>query len=392
MERIAVTAVALSVAVMVISVAVMEGFRDEVTAKTGSIEGHVTVSDIRTLSSSVAHPVNATEHLERMIRSTEGFRAMSPYAATAGIVRTEQAIEGIVLKGITPAFDRGKLDGWIVEGQAPRIGDSIRTKDAIISRKMAERLQLGVGDGMELLFIDENSTPRRDRFKISGIYTSGMEEMELRLIITDIRNVQRLLGWNECQVSGYEIDTSSIDSAPEFAAALDSALLYDESGDNENVVAVSLQERYPNIFDWLAALNVNAVVVIVIMVVVALFNMTTALLITVLERTRMIGTLKSLGMDNGALRQLFLYRAAFIALRGLAWGNAVGVALCALQSRYHIIRLDAEGYLLSAVPISLDWGWWLLLNAGFMATIVVVMMLPTYIVSTIKPAEAMRYE
>ncbi len=392
MERIAVIAVALSVAVMILAVAVMDGFREEVTEKMSSLEGHVVLSDIRSISSSVAHPVTASPALEELVRTTEGFRAMAPFAATAGIVRTDESVEGVILKGIDRQYDTAKLRDWTIEGSLPRIGDTIRTKDAMISRSMAAKLRLGVGDRMEILFVGEDSAPYRDRFKVSGIYTSGMEEMESRVMITDIRNVQRILQWENDLISGYEIFTESIDAAPEFALNLDTALLYDQSDDNENIAAASLQERYPNPFGWLQAMDVNTAVIIVIMLVVALFNMTTSLLITVLERTRMIGTLKALGMTNGQLRRLFLYRAALIALRGLAWGNGAGLALCAAQRWGHIVKLDAEGYLLSEVPIALDFEWWLLLNIGFMVAIVVLMIVPTHIVSTIKPAEAIRYE
>ena len=169
-------------------------------------------------------------------------------------------------------------------------------------------------------------------------------------------------------------------------------LLYDEAEGTENLAVTSVTERYANIFDWLKAHDVNAAVIIVIMLVVAFFNMASALLILVLERTRMIGLLKALGMRNGPLRRIFLYRAAFIALRGMAWGNGVGLLLCLLQQWFHVVKLDSEGYLLSEVPIALEWGWWLLLNAGVLAVIVLLLVLPTYIISSIKPEQTIRYE
>ena len=212
------------------------------------------------------------------------------------------------------------------------------------------------------------------------------------LVVTDIRNVQRLSEWGPDEISGYEILTRSLAGADTFARTLGRTLLYDDAEDSENLAVTSIRERYANIFDWLKAHAVNAAVVIAIMLAVAFFNMTSALLILVLERTRMIGLLKALGMRNGCLRRIFLWRAALVTLRGLAWGNAVGLGLCLVQKWTHLVKLSSEGYLLSEVPVSLGWGWWLALNAGFVAAIVALLVIPTAVVSTVKPEETIRYE
>ncbi|MDE7077071.1 MAG: FtsX-like permease family protein, partial [Alistipes sp.] len=233
--------------------------------------------------------------------------------------------------------------------------------------------------------------PRRDRFKVAGLYVSGMDEMDNSVVMTDLRNVQRLSDWSPEQITGYEIWTGDAAASGDFARRLDRKLFLDESGVADNLTVRSVEDLYPNIFDWLKAHDVNAAVIIVIMLTVAFFNMTSALLILVLERTRMIGLLKSLGMRNGPLRRVFLFRAAFIALRGMAWGNGIGLALCLLQQWTGIVKLDAEGYLLSEVPVALGW-WWLLLNAGVLVVIVALLLIPASVVSMIKPHEAIRYE
>ena len=227
------------------------------------------------------------------------------------------------------------------------MGDSIRTKDILLSRSLADGLMLGVGDRVEMLFVEAGDTPRRDRFKVAGIYSSGMDEMDNTVILTDLRNVQRLSDWAPDEISGYEVFTDDLAGADDFARRLGHTLLYDEDGD---------------------------------------YKMKTG------ERTRMIGLLKAFGMRNGQLRQVFLWRASFITLRGLAWGNAVGLGLCFVQRYFHVVRLSSEGYLLSEVPISLGWGWWLALIAGAVAAIVALLVVPTYIVSTVKPDESIRYE
>ena len=392
MERIAVGSVALGVAVMIVTLAVVIGFKREVARKMEGFAAHVSVTDIRGVDALDSQPVRRNARLEALIRSTDGFVAMAPYAVKGGIVRTEETVGEVILKGVEASYDWSLLGEWLVAGELPRVGDSIRTKDILLSRVLADRLLLGVGDKVEMLFVDGGERPRRDRFKVAGIYESGLEEMDRTMVLTDIRNVQRLSDWGPDEISGYEIRTRSLDEADAFARTLGRTLLYDEGDGTENLAVESVTERYANIFDWLKAHDVNAAVIIVIMLVVAFFNMTSALLILVLERTRTIGLLKTFGMRNAQIRAIFLWRAAFVTLRGLCWGNLVGVGLCIVQQTTHLVRLDPEGYLLSEVPVALEWGWWLALNAGFIVAIVALLMIPTAVISRIKPEETIRYE
>ncbi|MCM1151204.1 MAG: ABC transporter permease [Alistipes sp.] len=392
MERIAVLSVALSVGTMILALAVMMGFKREVTRKITGFAAHATLTDVRSVHALNSVPVRRSEYLESLIRSTEGFVSMAPYALRGGIVRTDDAVEGIVLKGVDASYDWRFFAEWLTQGSLPRVGDSIRTKEILLSQNLSRRLKLGVGDRVEMLFVEQDEMPRRDRFKISGIYASGMDEMDNTLVMTDLRNVQRLSDRAPEEITGYEIFTRSLAASGDFVRRLDRALLHDESGETDNLVVQSVEMQHANIFDWLKAHDVNAAVIIVIMLLVAFFNMTSALLILVMERTRMIGLLKALGMRNGTLRRIFLYRAAFVALRGMAWGNAAGLALCLLQQRTGAVKLDAEGYLLSEVPVAVEWSWWLLLNAGVLATIVLLLVIPASVVSRIRPEEAIRYE
>ena len=367
MERIAVISVALSVAVMLLAMAVIMGFKQEVSRKVAAFSGHAVVNGVRGVGTLDSAPVRRSARAEELIRTTEGFVSLAPYAVKGGIVRTADAVQGVMLKGVDGDYDWSSFGQWLVEGELPRVGDSLRTKDILLSRGMAEKLMLGVGDKVEMLFVETGDRPRRDRFKVAGIYSSGMDEMDDAVIMTDLRNVQRLADWADGEISGYEIFTSDL-------------------------AVSSVTELYPNIFDWLKAHDVNAAVIIGIMLVVAFFNMTSALLILVLERTRMIGLLKAFGMRNATLREVFLWRAAFVTLRGLAWGNAAGLAVCLVQKYFHVVKLSSEGYLLSEVPVALGWGWWLALNAGVVAAIVALLVVPACIVSTVKPDESIRYE
>ena len=392
MERIAVLSVALSIAVMLVAIAVMMGFKREVTRKMVGFTGHVVVTDIRSVHTLDATPICRTEHLETLISTVPGFVAAVPYALKGGIVRTDATVEGVTLKGVDGTYDWQTFREWLVEGELPRVGDSIRTKDILLSRSLARRIGTNVDDKIEMLFVENGEQPRRDRFKVAGIYASGMDEMDDKLVLTDIRNVQRLSDRAADEITGYEILTRDLASADDFARRLDRALFDDETGAGDNLTATSVGSRYAHVFDWLNAHDINTAVIIGIMLAVAFFNMTSALLILVMERIRMIGLLKSFGMRNATLRGIFLYRAAFVALRGMLWGNGIGLALCLLQKHTGVFKLDAEGYLLSQVPIALEWEWLLLLNGGVLAAIVLLLLVPASIVSTVKPNEVIRYE
>ncbi len=392
MVHIAVLAVSLSIAVMIITLAVIMGFKREIVRKTEGLVAHITLADLRSFNAAEAAPVRRIAALDSLLAGQPWILRAAPYVSKAGILRTDEGIEGVQLKGVDASYDFGFLEGRLVAGRLPRVGDSVRTKDLLLSRVVADRLRIAVDDKVEMLYADEEGRPRRDRFKVTGIYDSGMEEIDRVLLITDLRNVQRLWGWEADRITGYEIRTTDFDRAAGFAEELSDKLICAELDECENLLALDVKRLYPQLFDWLATHDVNAAVVIVIMLAVAFFNMATVLLISVLERTRMIGLLKAAGMADGPLRRIFLWRGGFIVLRGVVWGNVAGVGLCLLQQHFHVISLDASSYLLNEVPVALEWSWWLALNTGAVAVIVLLMLLPAWIVSTVKPADAIRAE
>ena len=390
MERIAVVSVALGAAVMILAMAVIMGFKREVAHKMTGFAAHVSVTDVRGVNALDSEPVHRSAHLEELIRATDGFEAMAPYAVKGGIVRTADAVGEVMLKGVEGDYDWSYFREWLVDGELPRVGDSVRTKDILLSRSLADRLLLGVGDKVEMLFVEPGEMPRRDRFKVAGVYASGMEEMDGMVVVTDIRNVQRLSGWSSGEVSGYDLFLGDVRQADRLAEAVNDALLRSDLPETDGVVAVSVGERYPAVFDWLKAHDVNAAVVIAVMVAVAFFNMASALLILVLERTRMIGLLKAMGMENRRIRRIFLYRAAFIVGRGLLWGNLAAGLLCWLQARFHLLRLDPAGYMLSEVPVAVSAGWWLAVDVAAAGAILALLLVPAAFVARIRPDEAIK--
>lgn len=391
MVRFATIAVALSLAVMLLSMAVIMGFKEEVSRRIVGFSSDVELSDIRSCGPEQLVSFRADSTLLAWLREDPRIARLSTYAAKAGVLKSPEGMQGVLLKGVDKDFDTRFFEQLITEGQMPSLGEEVRKKELLLSESVARKLRLKVGDKVEILFLEAEGSARRDRFKIAGLYHSGMEEADERYLLTDMRNVQRLIGDNEA-VSGIEITLRNTEEAEEAADALNRELLYGEWEGVENLLFRSVQERYPAMFDWLRTHDVNAAVILGIMLLVALFNMISALLILVLERTRMIGLLKALGMTNRQLQKIFLYRAAFITLKGVAWGNLTALLLCLAQKWGHIVKLDASGYLLSEVPIALGWGWWLAVNLGAVAVILLLLTLPTSIVSRIRPEQTIRYE
>lgn len=389
MSRIAVVSVAVSVAVMLVALAVILGFKREVTTRMVGFSAPVEVIDGAGIYAAESRPVAATARFEALLRAVDGVQRATPYAVKSGIVRTRDAMEGVALKGVDGSYDWSFFAGRLTEGRLPRVGDSLRTKELLLSARTARLLGVHAGDKVEMLFVAGDERPRRDRFKVSGLYSTGMEELE-RTALTDLRNVQRLSGWSSGEVSGYDLFLGDVRQADRLAEAVNDALLRSDLPETDGVVAVSVGERYPAVFDWLKAHDVNAAVVIAVMVAVAFFNMASALLILVLERTRMIGLLKAMGMENRRICRIFLYRAAFIVGRGLLWGNLAAGLLCWLQARFHLLRLDPAGYMLSEVPVAVSAGWWLAVDVAAAGAILALLLVPAAFVARIRPDEAIK--
>lgn len=392
MVRISTVTVAISIAVMIIAVAVISGFKSVLTDKISGFGGHVLIMNLDGNNSLEPAPIEKNPTLEKLVREVPGFGNMNVYATKGGIVKTEEAMQGIVLKGVGPDYDWSFFESNLVEGDLPQIIDSARTKDIIISRSLSNLLKVGTGEKLAAIFFQSDRAPRPDIFKISGIYDTGFEEMDLTVIPTDIRNVQRLNGWSEDMITGYEVNTTDFKQISRFAEEIYYITLEVPNNNNEILITADIQDRFPNLFDWLKAHNVNAAVIIIIMLLVSLLSMSSALLIILLERTRMIGVLKALGMKNWALQKTFIMRSGFIIVKGMIWGNIAGIGLCLVQKYTHALKLDATGYLLSEVPINLGWEWITALNAGSLAVMLILLTIPTSMVSRITPDSAIRYQ
>jgi lipoprotein-releasing system permease protein len=296
-----------------------------------------------------------------------------------------------VLKGVGKDYDLSFFEQGLREGTLPRISEGVLHKDILISVSTARVLKLAVDDRVEILFVNGDRPPRRDRFRVCGLYWSGLEEMDSRFAVTDIAAVQRLGGWDADQMTGYEIVIDDVEHLAEFEKTAYTKVL--SHNDNDPPLAVrSVVGDYPQLFDWLKTHDVNAAVIIVIMIVVALVSMISALLIILLERIRMIGILKALGMKNGSVRQIFVMRSARIVIWGLLIGDVIGIGLAIAQKYTGAMKLDESGYFLSAVPIELGWWWIVALNVGTLVVILSLLVFPTSLVSRITPEKTIRYQ
>ena len=389
MVRIATSAVAVSITVMLVTLAVVLGFKKEISTTISDLSSDITITDLSALYGAEVRPIKKSESLDKVLSLTEGITEVSGYAMRGGVVRSEDGAIGIVIKGIASFDSSSTIARAITSGTLPRTEKS-RYKELLLPAKVATELNVEVGQRVEILTMGNNQIPGRDIFKVCGIY-NAMGDTPITIALADIRNVQKLNGWASDTFSGFEIDVADELSVEQVAEQLNWNIFEHFEG-TENLSAVAASELYANIFAWLQTHDINAVVIIIIMFIVALFNMVTALLILLFERTRMVGILKSLGMDNRSVRKIFLYQAARIVGKGVVIGNCVAIALIILQKYTSVIKLDASAYFVSAVPVNIGVVEILIINTIFAAAILSLLFVATAIVARIEPAESVKYE
>jgi lipoprotein-releasing system permease protein len=389
MVSIATLSVSIGISVMLIALGVIYGFKKEISAALGGFGAHVTITALEGNNSLETPPITTDVNYPSKISQLDNVKNIHKFARKAGIVKNDDVMEGIMLKGLGQDFDWSFYEQMLIRGSLPRVSDSMRTRDVLISEVMAKRLNLDTASKVEMIFIQ--NPPRRDLYKVSGIYRSNFEEMDKILMITDIRNLQRLNNWSSNQVSGYEINGYDLRNLTDLHNSICDVMSEDPQI-QESLIVSNLRQKNQMIFDWLATHDLNALVIIIVMLVVAIFNMASALLIILLEKSRFIGVMKTLGADNRLLQKVFLWRAVYIVTKGIIWGNLCGIAICLIQKYSGIIKLDSAGYFLNQVPISFNWATIILLNIGVFAVIVICQLIPTHIVSKISPEKTVRYE
>lgn len=395
MMRLASVTVGLGIAVMIITLSVVAGFRQQINGALRGMMADMTICDVSGFMRQESEAVRPSEEFVREVEALRGVKSISPQVVLNGMAKSGDNVAGLQLKGIDAEYDIEWWQSVIVEGSLPDVAAEHRGKELLLSEATAQKLDVAVGDKVEMLFAVGDERPRRDRFKVSGIYRTGLEEMDLRLAVADMRDVRRIAGWADDEVSGYDV---MLDDGADAEAVSDEIFQiidrrYD-AGDESvgSLVVNSIRERFPVVYDWLKAHNINARVIIVIIMVVVLFNMAAAMLIMVLDRTAMIGSLKALGMRNGAIRRMFIYRAARLFVAGALWGNVVALVLVGVQAVWHPVELNPSGYMLTYLPVKVELWRVVLLNVGALAVTVVVMLLPSAMIARISPSESLKYK
>jgi lipoprotein-releasing system permease protein len=380
---IAILSIGLGLGVMIISMAVVTGFQHEIREKVIGFGSHIQITHFDYNLTAESRPVEKNPDFLPELTSLQGVRHIQVFGTKAGIIRTGEDIHGIIFKGIGEDFDWGFFQRQLVEGEILRPNDTGPSNQVIISRFIASRLQLKAGDDLTIYFIQD--PPRVRRLNIAGIYETGLEELDRLFVLGDIRHIQRLNEWTEDQVGGLEILVDDFKRIPEIHREVLERIPF-------NLDARSIRQIYPQIFDWLALLDMNVYVILFLMVLVAGINMVTTLLISVLEKTRLIGILKAMGAANQFVRRVFLYHAGMIIARGLLLGNVIGVSISLIQQQFGLMKLPQESYYVTEVPVNLEIFHILALNAGTFILCMGMLVIPSLIVSRIDPVKAIEFK
>jgi lipoprotein-releasing system permease protein len=380
----------LGLVIMILSLCIVLGFKREVRSKVVGIGSHIQISNFRSSSSYETFPVQAGDSLAQLLNAEPDITHWQRYATKPGMIKTDDNFQGMVLKGVAQEYDWSFLQQHLVEGEIPVFTDSVSSNRVLISQTLANKLDIHLGDLIYTYYIEGEVRARR--LEVAGIYETHFSEFDRLFLLTDLRTVVRLNRWEPDQVSGVEVNLKEEapldDTANRLARRMD--LLVDNYGGTYYVQTV--EDLNPQLFAWLGVLDMNVWVILVLMLGVAGFSMISGLLILILERTNMIGILKAMGGTNRSIRKIFLYFAAFIIGRAMFWGNVIGLALCFLQSKFQLVKLNPADYYLDAVPIYFN-GWvWLALNVATLLVTLLILVGPSYLISRIHPAQSIRFE
>lgn len=386
--KIAAIAIALSVAVMIISSSMVNGFRTKISENIYGFWGHINIAKESLRNSYDDLPISKNESFINELNQIQGVENVQVYARKAGIIKSKTNIDGIILKGIDNDFNWEHFKKYLIAGNKLDLSDSLASKGIILSKSTANRLGFQVGDSVILHFIDIDVNgdyqQRFRKLRVDGIYNTGLEEFDKLFALADIRHIQKLNSWNADQIGGYEVFIKESSDLTSITKEVD--LTADPFWQVQTI-----QQIIPSIFDWLNLQKVNERIILILMMVVAVINMITSLLILILERTSMIGILKALGAENWSIRKIFLINAISIITKGLFWGNIIGILVCLVQHQFGFLKLPEQSYYVSTVPVSLNVLWILLLNAGTFCVCFFALIVPSYLVTRIKPVNTIRF-
>ena len=387
--KIAIVAIAISVVMMLIAIATGAGLKHKVREKVAAFNGHILISNYDNNSSDASiTPVSIEQDFYPEFKSVEGISHIQAVASKGGIIRTETTFAGIIAKGVGKDYNWKTFEEYLVEGKLPNYIEDLN-EEVLLSRILANRLELQLGDDFYSVFLkdgDPSKRPNQRKFTIVGIYDSGFEEFDANYVFVDIRHIQRMNKWKKNQVGHFEVFLNSFDDIDAKSKEIYGKTL--STFDTQ-----SITDKYPKIFEWIKLFDFNTAIIIGIMIIVGGINMITALLVFILERTQMIGVLKALGSANWSIRKVFLYNAAYLISIGLLWGNIIGLGFIWIQKKYRVFKFpNASEYYIEYIPVHIDFITIVLLNVGVLILCLLMLLVPSYIITKITPVKAIKFD
>jgi len=385
--KIGIAAIAIGIIVMLIAIATGTGLQQKIRDKAVAFNGHITITNFDSNNSDESQvPISINQEFYPEFKGVEGIRHIQAVATKFGVIRTETDFEGVVMKGVGADYSWNYFEEFLVDGKLPNYADEMNN-EVLISQYLAKRLGFKVGDSFQMFFMkdDANQSPFIRKFDVVGIYNSGFQELDETYFIGDIKHVQRLNRWETDQIGNFEVFIDDYDDLATIATEV-----YKNTPSTLNTTTVA--EKYASIFEWISIFDNNTNGIIAIMIIVAGINMITALLVLILERTQMIGMLKALGTNNWSIRKIFLYNASYLVLLGMFWGNLIGLGLLFAQQQFGLFPLNPEVYYVTQAPVYLNLGYILALNVGTFVVCMLMLLVPSYIISKISPVKAIRFE
>ena len=389
--RIATAGVAIGLAVMIVSVGVVLGFKHTIRDKVIGFGSHVTVADFMALHYDSPNPVCMSDSMMEVLKSIEGVSHVQRYAQKQGILKTDDDFLGVMMMGIGPDYDTTFIGNSMVEGALPAFSDEKSSNQIVVSKIIADKLQIKAGDRIYAYFLNDKGVRTR-RYTIAGVYCTNMKHFDESICFTDLYAVVKLNGWQPDQASGAGLTLTDLSLIDAVDQRLNERVDRTTDPYGATYTSMPIQNMHPQIFAWLDLLDLNVWIIMALMVAVAGFTMISGLLIIILERTSMIGTLKAIGAKNKTIRHAFLWFAVFMTAKGLAIGNLIGIGLCLLQRYAGVVKLDPETYYVETVPVEINIPLIILLNIATLLISVIVLIAPSYLISHIQPAKSMKYE
>ncbi|MDU1889899.1 MAG: ABC transporter permease [Dysgonomonas sp.] len=388
--KIAIAGVALGLATMILALSIVIGFKKEVRGKVIGFGSHIQITNLGNNNSYETHPICVSPELVQQLENTAGIDHVQTFATKPGIIKTDETFQGVILKGVGTDYDWDFFKQNMVEGSVLTVSDTTISNPTILSKNIADKLNLKTGDSFLCYFVGENIRYRK--FNIVGIYSTNFEDYDKLFVVTDIEIIKRLNNWEEDQASGLELLVKDYDNLDEIQQNVFLEMMTYRDREDNTFLTRSIKEMNPMIFSWLDLLDMNVVVIILLMFAISVFTMISGLLIIILERTNMIGMLKTMGARNTGIRKIFLYVSSFILLKGMLWGNVIALVILYVQKYFGIFKLDAETYYVSEVPVDINLFYVLLINIGTLLLSMLVMVGPSYLIAKISPAKSIRFE